>query len=62
MDQAFSAKHGQGEASPMPVGGDSGLQDIRDRALSSADASVSLAPGRVREEGVLPGYVEKGHV
>ena len=43
----------------MPVGGDSGLQDIRDRAVSSANTSVSLAPGRVREEDVLPGYVDK---
>jgi phosphomannomutase len=43
----------------MPVGGDSGLQDIRDRALSESDTSEGQAPGRVREEDVLPGYVDK---
>jgi phosphomannomutase len=43
----------------MPVGGDSGLQDIRDRALSESDMSEGQAPGRVREEDVLPGYVDK---
>jgi phosphomannomutase len=43
----------------MPVGGDSGLQDIRDRALSSADTSEGQARGRVRKEDVLPGYADK---
>jgi phosphomannomutase len=43
----------------MPVGGDSGLQDIRDRALSESDTSEGQAPGRVRGEDVLPGYVDK---
>jgi phosphomannomutase len=47
----------------MPVGGDSGLQDIRDRALSSADTSGARhrtgPAGTVRQEDVLPGYVAK---
>jgi phosphomannomutase len=43
----------------MPVGGDSGLLDIRDRALSRSDTSGGQTPGQVREEGVFPAYVEK---
>jgi len=43
----------------MPVGGDSGLQDIRDRALSSSDMSEGQASGQVREEDVFPAYVDK---
>jgi len=47
----------------MPVGGDSGLQNIRDRALSSADTSGARhrtgPAGTVRQEDVLPGYVDK---
>jgi phosphomannomutase len=43
----------------MPVGGDSGLQDIRDRAVSPSDRSGGLTPGQVRKEDVLPGYVDK---
>jgi phosphomannomutase len=43
----------------MPVGGDSGLLDIRDRAVSPADMSGGQSLGPVREEDVFPGFVEK---
>jgi phosphomannomutase len=43
----------------MPVGGDSGLLDIRDRAVSPADMSGGQSLGPVREEDVFPGYVDK---
>jgi phosphomannomutase len=43
----------------MPVGGDSGLLDIRDRAVTVSDASGGQTPGQVREEDVFPGFVDK---
>jgi phosphomannomutase len=43
----------------LPVGGDSGLLEIRDRAVSDSDMSGGQAPGQVRGEDVFPGYVEK---
>src|SRR2546423_143812 len=49
----------------LPVGGDSGLLDIRDRALSNLDAAgVWHQPGperagQVREHNVWPAYVER---
>ena len=43
----------------LPVGGDSGLLEIRDRALAGFDTSGGQTPGQVREEDVFPGYVEK---
>jgi phosphomannomutase len=43
----------------LPVGGDSGLLEIRDRALSNSDTSRGQAPGQVRQEDVFPGYVDK---
>jgi phosphomannomutase len=43
----------------MPVGGDSGLLDIRDRAVSPSDTSEGQAHGPVRTEDVVPGYVDK---
>jgi phosphomannomutase len=43
----------------MPVGGDSGLLDIRDRAMSSADTPGGQTPGRVQKEDVFPGFVDK---
>ena len=43
----------------MPVGGDSGLLDIRDRAMSASDMSGGQTPGQVREEDVFPGFVDK---
>ena len=43
----------------MPVGGDSGLLDIRDRAMAISDMSGGQTPGQVREEDVFPGFVDK---
>jgi phosphomannomutase len=43
----------------MPVGGDSGLLDIRDRAVAGFDTSGGQAPGHVHEVDVWPAYVEK---
>ena len=43
----------------MPVGGDSGLLDIRDRALSSPAVSKGQALGQVQKEDVFPGFVDK---
>ncbi len=43
----------------LPVGGDSGLLEIRDRALSAQDTSGGQTPGRVEERDVYPGFVEK---
>ncbi|MDQ3875680.1 MAG: phosphomannomutase/phosphoglucomutase [Actinomycetota bacterium] len=43
----------------LPVGGDSGLLDIRDRAIAGSDGSLLRRPGDVREEDVWPRYVER---
>ena len=43
----------------LPVGGDSGLLQIRDRAQSSTDRSGGQTPGRVEERDVYPGFVDK---
>jgi phosphomannomutase len=43
----------------LPVGGDSGLLDIRDRAMSLGDASGGQTPGQVQEYDVWPAYVER---
>ena len=43
----------------LPVGGDSGLPEIRDRALAGFDTSRRLTPGRVETHDVGPGYVER---
>jgi phosphomannomutase len=48
----------------LPVGGESGLLDVRDRALALLEetapaASGGRAPGRVREYDVWPEYVER---
>jgi phosphomannomutase len=43
----------------LPVGGDSGLLDVRDRALSLRDVSGRQTPGNVRKHDVYPAYVEK---
>src|SRR5262245_4151724 len=42
----------------MPVGGDSGLLDIRDRAVSGARHQTG-PQGTVREEDVFPAFVDK---
>ncbi|MBA3364989.1 MAG: phosphomannomutase/phosphoglucomutase [Actinobacteria bacterium] len=43
----------------LPVGGESGLQDVRDRALAVERVSRGQASGPVREYDVWPGYVER---
>jgi phosphomannomutase len=43
----------------LPVGGDSGLLEIRDRALAGFDTSGGQTPGHVSEYDVWPGYVER---
>jgi phosphomannomutase len=43
----------------LPVGADSGLLDIRDRALSLQDVSGGQTPGRVEKRDVYPGFVDK---
>jgi len=46
-------------AGALPVGGESGLLEIRDRALSSEAPSGDLAAGSVRSDDVYPAFVEK---
>src|SRR6266508_4568484 len=41
----------------LPVGGESGLLDVRDRALTELGPSESR--GEVRDEDIFPGFVEK---
>jgi len=43
----------------LPVGGDSGLLGIRDRAVAIGDMSGGQAPGHVREEDVYPAWSER---
>jgi phosphomannomutase len=43
----------------LPVGGDSGLLEIRDRALAGAGTSGGLAPGQVGKENVYPAWSER---
>jgi phosphomannomutase len=43
----------------LPVGGDSGLLDVRDRALSLGDMSGGQTPGQVDKRDVYPAFVEK---
>jgi phosphomannomutase len=43
----------------LPVGGDSGLLEIRDRALVGFDRSRGQTPGEVSEHDVWPGYVAR---
>jgi phosphomannomutase len=43
----------------MPVGGDSGLLEIRDRALASAGKHEGRSLGQVQQEDVFPGFVDK---
>jgi phosphomannomutase len=46
-------------AGALPVGGDSGLLDIRDRALSLSDRSEGLSAGHVQRYDIWPQYVER---
>jgi len=43
----------------LPVGGDSGLLDVRDRALSLSDGSGGLSPGHVQHYDIWPQYVDR---
>ena len=43
----------------LPVGGESGLLEIRDRAMSLGDTSGGQTPGQVQEYDVWPAYVER---
>jgi phosphomannomutase len=43
----------------LPVGGESGLLEIRDRVLSVSDTSEGLSPGQVRRYDIWPHYVER---
>jgi phosphomannomutase len=43
----------------LPVGGDSGLLEVRDRAVSPADTSRDPAPGQVEAYDIWPAYVER---
>jgi phosphomannomutase len=44
----------------LPVGGDSGLLEVRDRAVSASDASArDLVAGHVQEYDIWPAYVER---
>ncbi len=42
----------------LPVGGDSGLLDIRTRALALEDLPKGQTPGHVREENIWPRWVD----
>ena len=44
-------------AGALPVGGDSGLMEIRDRAMAGYDRSRGQSPGHVREVDVWPAFV-----
>jgi phosphomannomutase len=43
----------------LPVGGESGLLDIRDRAMAGFDRSGDQTPGRVEKYDVWPAFVER---
>jgi phosphomannomutase len=43
----------------LPVGGDSGLLDIRTRATAASDTPGGQAPGHVEKYDVWPAYVER---
>jgi phosphomannomutase len=43
----------------LPVGGDSGLADIRERTLSPTDATRALTPGQVQQHDIWQQYVER---
>jgi phosphomannomutase len=46
-------------AGALPVGGESGLLEIRDRALSEAAMPQGQSPGQVQTYDVWPAYVER---
>jgi phosphomannomutase len=46
-------------AGALPIGGESGLLDIRDRAMARSDRSRRRTPGQVEKYDVWPGYVDR---
>src|SRR5436190_1781151 len=46
-------------AGALPVGGDSGLLDIRDRAVRLSGRSQAAARGRIEPHDVWPAYLER---
>jgi phosphomannomutase len=46
-------------AGALPVGGDSGLLDVRDRALAASEGSEPLQTGAVTRRDIWPGYVDR---
>src|SRR5215216_7217993 len=43
----------------LPVGGESGLLEIRDRAMSLSDTTQGLTPGQVQQYDIWEQYVER---
>ena len=43
----------------LPVGGESGLLDIRDKALAITEKSKVATPGTVQQYDIWPAYVER---
>jgi phosphomannomutase len=43
----------------LPVGGESGLLDVRERALAVAETSAGRPRGEIREHDIWPAYVER---
>ncbi len=43
----------------LPVGGDSGLLEVRDRAMAATGTTVPVPAGGVRREDIWPAYVER---
>jgi phosphomannomutase len=43
----------------LPVGGESGLFDVRDRALAGSGEASNATPGRVEPYDIWPAYVER---
>jgi phosphomannomutase len=46
-------------AGALPIGGESGLLDIRDRAIAPSGPSQRPTPGQVENYDVWPGYVDR---
>src|SRR5689334_12455716 len=46
-------------AGALPVGGDSGLGEIRDRAVAETATTRGLSPGHVSAHDIWPAYVER---
>jgi phosphomannomutase len=46
-------------AGALPVGGDSGLGEIRDRAMAETTTPQGLSPGHVSAHDIWPAYVER---